>query len=52
MDFERINAVQLDGCKQLLEKGLKPLDNKLDVLVNNAGELHPSIQHIIEKVRR
>ena len=28
----------MDGCKQLLEKGMQPLDNKLDVLVNNAGQ--------------
>ena len=30
--------MQLEGCQQLLKEGLKPLDNRLDVLVNNAGE--------------
>ena len=30
--------MQLEGCQQLLKEGLKPLDNRLDVLVNNAGD--------------
>ena len=34
-----LGTFQLEGCQQLLRDGLKPLDNRLDVLVNNAGRL-------------